>query len=117
MRTIVLTGKGNTGLVEGIHGHIDEAFYVCSSSISCHGGRSKGINGGLNQHIGNGKNNALHTGWDADAKNTFQLIFVNAKLMKDEKYAEALCAEANGLLEIYCARADETYAAVLAKLK
>lgn len=44
-------------------------------------------------------------------------VFVNAKLMRDRDYAEALCDEAESLLKTYGGRADETYAAVCAKLK
>ena len=44
-------------------------------------------------------------------------VFVNAKLMKDKEYAEALCDEADSLLETYGARADAVYTGVLAKLK
>lgn len=44
-------------------------------------------------------------------------VFVNAKLMEDKEYAKELTDEADSLLETYGRRADETYAAVLAKLK
>ncbi|MGI5978542.1 MAG: cyclodeaminase/cyclohydrolase family protein [Oscillospiraceae bacterium] len=44
-------------------------------------------------------------------------VFVNAKLMADKAYAQELCDEAESLLETYGQRADETYAAVLAKLR
>ena len=44
-------------------------------------------------------------------------VFVNAKLMQDKEYAQDLCDEAESLLKTYGRRADETYAAVLAKLK
>lgn len=44
-------------------------------------------------------------------------VFVNAKLMQDKEYAEALCDEAEDLLKTYGARADEVYKTVLAKLK
>lgn len=44
-------------------------------------------------------------------------VFVNAKLMADREYAQELIDEAESLLETCGKRADETYAAVLAKLK
>lgn len=44
-------------------------------------------------------------------------VFVNAKLMQDKEYAEALCGEAENLLKTYGARADGVYKTVLAKLK
>ena len=44
-------------------------------------------------------------------------VFVNAKLMQDREYAQELIDEAESLLETYGQRADETYAAVLEKLK
>lgn len=44
-------------------------------------------------------------------------VFVNAKLMQDKEYAEALCDEAENLLKTYGVRADGVYKAVLAKLK
>ena len=43
-------------------------------------------------------------------------VFINIRSMKDAAYARKLRAEAEGLLEKYCALADETYEAVLGKL-
>ncbi len=43
-------------------------------------------------------------------------VYVNIKSMKDLAYAEALKAEADGLLEKYCPIADETYQAVAERL-
>ena len=44
-------------------------------------------------------------------------VYINLRSMQDETYAAALRAEANGLLEKYCAAAEETYEAVIKKLK
>ena len=44
-------------------------------------------------------------------------VFVNAKLMADREYAQELIDEAESLLETCGKHADETYSAVLAKLK
>lgn len=43
-------------------------------------------------------------------------VFINIRSMKDEVYAAALKAEAEELLNKYCALADKTYEAVLGKL-
>ena len=44
-------------------------------------------------------------------------VLINVRLMKDRVYAESLKAEADALIEKYCAMADKTYAEVLEKLK
>ena len=44
-------------------------------------------------------------------------VFINTKLMKDRKAAEAFDAEANEMLNKYCPMADETYEKVLSRLK
>ena len=41
-------------------------------------------------------------------------VFINTKSLKDRETAEALNARANGMLEKYCAMADEIYASVRA---
>lgn len=43
-------------------------------------------------------------------------VYINIKSMKDAAFAEALKAEADGLLEKYCSIADETYKAVAQRL-
>ncbi len=44
-------------------------------------------------------------------------VFINTKTMKDRDYALELENEADGLLEKYCAMADETYSAVYDRLR
>lgn len=44
-------------------------------------------------------------------------VFINAASMADRAYADDIEAEADALLETYCARADEVYASVVSKVR
>jgi len=44
-------------------------------------------------------------------------VFINTKSMVDREYATKLETEADGMLEKYCAIADETYASVIKRLR
>jgi len=44
-------------------------------------------------------------------------VFINTKAMADRAYAATIEAEADGLLENYCAKADEIYMSVLGRLR
>ncbi|MGI6217940.1 MAG: cyclodeaminase/cyclohydrolase family protein [Coriobacteriales bacterium] len=44
-------------------------------------------------------------------------VFINTKSMKDKDYAKKLEDEANALLDKYCAKADEVYDAVFARIR
>ena len=50
------------GLVEGIQRNVDKAFDVASGSVAGHEYIAEGVDGGLNQHIGNGEQGTLNTG-------------------------------------------------------
>lgn len=59
--TVILAGKGNGGLVEGVHGKIHEAFDVVCGRVSCHDNLAERIDGGLDHHIGKGEQNSLES--------------------------------------------------------
>ena len=44
-------------------------------------------------------------------------VFINTKSMKDREYAQQLEDEANELLDKYCAKADEVFDAVFARIR
>ena len=44
-------------------------------------------------------------------------VFINTKSMKDREYAQQLEDEANALLDKYCAKADEVFDAVFARIR
>ncbi|MDR0491315.1 MAG: cyclodeaminase/cyclohydrolase family protein [Oscillospiraceae bacterium] len=44
-------------------------------------------------------------------------VFINTKSMNDKGYAANIETEADGLLDKYCAKADEIYGSVLARLR
>ena len=44
-------------------------------------------------------------------------VFINTKLMKNRDFAEKMEKEADEMLSVYCKIADDTYAAVVEKLR
>lgn len=65
--THILTDKIDGSLLEGIHGDIDEAFQILGCGVAGHEDLAKGIDRGLNDHVGDGKQGALNTGRKPDA--------------------------------------------------
>ena len=55
----VLADEADCGLVEGIHCRIDEAFEIARGSVACHGIRTEGVDGGLDEYVRNGEHRAL----------------------------------------------------------
>ena len=81
-RAVVLAGEADGGLMEGVHGGIDEALDVAGSRISRHGHGAEGIDGGLDQHVGDGKDRALHSRGKADADHQDQAGFMDLQFVQ-----------------------------------
>ena len=64
--TGILTDEVDSCLMEGIQGNINEALNVAGGSIAGHKDIAKGVDRGLDQHIGNGEQRTLHTGRQTD---------------------------------------------------
>ena len=82
LRAQVLAGEGQVGLVHGVHGGVDEAFDVAGGGVACHGDGAEGIDGGLDQHIGNGEQAALEACGETHAEDLLQLAAVDAQLLR-----------------------------------
>ena len=65
----------------GIHGHINKAFNVGRRGISRHCHRTEGIDGGLNQHIGQRKDGALKSRRKSNPYNLNDLVFFQRKVL------------------------------------
>ena len=65
---VVLAGEGNGGLVHGVHRHVYELLNVGRSGVAGHDDLTEGIDGGLDHHVGQGEENPLESGGQADAE-------------------------------------------------
>ena len=61
----VLAGKVEGGLVDGVHGGVDEVFDVGRGGAARHRQGAEGVDGGLDQHVGDGEHHALDAGRQA----------------------------------------------------
>ena len=77
----ILAGKAQTGLIKGIHGGINKAFQIAGCGAARHGDGTEGVDGRLDQYVGNRENSALHSCRQADAYHLHKLIFMNMKLV------------------------------------
>ena len=74
--TDILTDKGNSSLIDAVHGRVNEAFQIGSRTIAGHGIGTEAVDGRLNQYIGDCKHAALQTGREADAGERKEFVFV-----------------------------------------
>ena len=65
---VVLAGEGNGGLIHGVHRHVYELLNVGRSGVAGHDDLTEGIDGGLDHHVGQGEENPLESGGQADAE-------------------------------------------------
>ena len=62
-RTVVLAAEGESRLVEGVHGGVDKILDVGGGGGAGHQGRVvKGVQGRLDDHVGQGEHDALESG-------------------------------------------------------
>lgn len=57
---------------------------LAAGGIARNGGRTEGIDGGLNEHVGDGEHAALQTGGDADAQNQNEGAALDARFFRLE---------------------------------
>ena len=76
--------------MNSIHGNIYKIFDTGRSTAAGHSNGSKGIDRGLDQHIGEGKHTTLDSGWQPDPQHADQLIFLNIQL-SDVQVTGAIC--------------------------
>lgn len=57
---------------------------LAAGGIARNGGRTEGIDGGLNEHVGDGEHAALQTGGDADAQNQTEGAVLDARFFRLE---------------------------------
>ena len=68
--------------MEGVEGNVNEALDIAGGSVAGHEYIAEGIDGGLNQHVGNGEQGALNTGRKSDAYHLGKLRLVKAHFLK-----------------------------------
>ena len=83
----ILTGEGEGSLRHRIAAGKNEAFDIDGGGITGHGGAAEGIDGGLDEDIGDGEDGTLQTGGDADLEDTDEFIPVDAQLLEDDVVA------------------------------
>ena len=66
-RPHVLPHEVHGGLVEGVHGNVDEALDVPRGGVTGHGHGAESVDGGLDDHVGDGEQGALDPRRQADA--------------------------------------------------
>lgn len=84
LSTDILAGKGQSGLMEGVHGYPDKAFDARRSRASGNDDFTEAVDGGLDDNIGKGENHSLKSGRKTDAHQGNQGRSVNAQLSKDK---------------------------------
>ena len=67
--TDVLTDDGDGGLCKRVHRHIYKAFDIARSGVAGEYSRSKGVDGGLNDYVGEGKHDSLQAGRKTNLQN------------------------------------------------
>ena len=72
----VLAGKAQGCLGEGVLGGGDKALDVGGSSVPRHGQGAKGIDGGLDEHVGDGERAALNARRQANLHHAQQLVLL-----------------------------------------
>ena len=78
----ILTDEVYRRLVEGVQGGVDEAFNIAGGCVTGHHHVAEGIDGGLDHHVGNGKQGALQTGRQTDGHHLDELDAVEAQLFQ-----------------------------------
>ena len=63
---VVLSREGEIGLIEGVHGLVDEVFNVGGGGGASYYRGAEGVDGGLDKHIGQGEDDTLETGRQAN---------------------------------------------------
>ena len=90
---VVLAHEAKGGVVPCVHGHVDEALDVYARGVAGHGQLSEGVDGGLDQHVGNRENASLQAGREADAGDSPELPQVDAELRRMEPAGVVLMRE------------------------
>ena len=91
---VVLASKGQVCLVEGVHGLIDKVLDVAGRSGTGHHSGAKGVDGGLDQHIGQGEHNALEAGGQADLQDLTQNMPVHLHRLQVQAQGAVLLGQA-----------------------
>ena len=91
---VVLTGEGQVGLIEGIHGLIDKVLNVAGSCRASHHGRAEGVDGGLDHHVRQREHNALEAGGQADLQDLSQNMPVQLHRLQIQAQRTVLLGQA-----------------------
>lgn len=92
---VVLAGEGEVGLVEGVHGLVDKVFDVGGGGGAGHHRGAEGVDGGLDEHVGQGEDDALEAGRQANFHDLAQNVPVNVHFTQVQAQGAILVAEAH----------------------
>ena len=78
----VLAGEAQRGLVDRVHRVVDKALDVAGSGVARHDLRTKGVDRGLDQHVGKAEYDTLQARRQADAQHLAELVEVEFQVLK-----------------------------------
>ena len=82
--------------MEGVHGGVNEALQVLGGRIARHHDVAAAVDGGLNQHVGDGEARALEARRQADAGDGKELVPVHAQLLQIQVHEAVGADQADG---------------------
>ena len=80
----VLSGEADGSLVERVHRDVHEAFDVGGSRVACNRYRAEAVDRGLDEHVRDVEDDALHTGRQADLHNLDEFIHAEVQAAQVE---------------------------------
>ena len=91
---VVLSGEGQVGLVEGVHRLINKVFNVAGGGRPGHYGGAERVDGGLDEHVGQGEHDALEAGGQSDLEDVPQDHLVHLQLLQIQTQGALLLGQA-----------------------
>ena len=94
--THVLTGEGHGSLCKGVHAGVDEALDVGGCRVASDHDGAEGVDGRLDDHVGEAEHRALQAGGQTDLQDLQQSSFVEAQMPQVEVEGTFLPDEQDG---------------------
>src|SRR5699024_2953965 len=78
----VLAGKAQRSLIDRVHSVVYKALDGAGGGVSCHYQRTKGVDRGLNQHVGDAEDSTLQTCRQTDSQHCGQHFAVELQMVQ-----------------------------------
>lgn len=75
-----LAGEGDSSLIEGVLGGVDKVLQPGGGGVPCDDGGAERVYGRLDHHVGDGEDDALDAGGEADLQHERGFVGVEADL-------------------------------------